>query len=202
MTTSANPIWAAFDFDGTLTRCDTFTLFLRNAAGTRWTSVLLRESPLLLLHALHLLPTDVAKQRMLKRCLGGCSESALRSLGDQFVAERIPGLIRPETFALFEEHKRQGHTCVLISASLDLYLEQWARQAGFDHLICTKLQVAADGAVIGNFDGGNCNGPEKARRLRQILPDNAILYAYGNGKGDRELLAMAQHRYYRNRWVR
>jgi phosphatidylglycerophosphatase C len=41
--------------------------------------------------------------------------------------------------------------------------------------------------------GRNCRGAEKAVRLREYLgPEPVTLFAYGDSRGDRELLAMAQ----------
>jgi phosphoserine phosphatase len=45
----------------------------------------------------------------------------------------------------------------------------------------------------------NCFGPEKVARLTKLLgPKNQYtLYAYGDSRGDRELLELADFKYYR-----
>ena len=69
---------------------------------------------------------------------------------------------------------------------------------GFDAVIATRLETDGVGRVTGRYDGGNCYGAEKARRLRALLGEAAVeLYAYGDSRGDREMLAMADHAYYR-----
>jgi phosphatidylglycerophosphatase C len=87
---------------------------------------------------------------------------------------------------------------VLASASLDLLVEPWARTAGVDDVLATRLQVR-DGRLTGLIAGRNCYGREKVARLRALLGDLAgvDLYAYGDSRGDRELLAAAQHPAYR-----
>ncbi|MCW8829046.1 MAG: HAD-IB family hydrolase, partial [Gammaproteobacteria bacterium] len=51
----------------------------------------------------------------------------------------------------------------------------------------------------GCYDGENCYGAEKIRRLQSLLGERAgyDLYAYGDSRGDRELLALADHAYYK-----
>jgi len=52
--------------------------------------------------------------------------------------------------------------------------------------------------VVGCFEGNNCHGPEKARRLREVFGDNIRLHAaYGDTIGDREMLDMADEKYMR-----
>jgi phosphatidylglycerophosphatase C len=92
-------------------------------------------------------------------------------------------------------HAEQGHEVVLVSASLDVYLAEVTRRLGANALLCTTLEVD-DGKVTGRLIGGNCRGPEKAKRLRTHLGDApASIWAYGDSSGDRELLAMADHRF-------
>ena len=44
----------------------------------------------------------------------------------------------------------------------------------------------------------NCVRAEKVRRLRQVYGDDLRLYAaYGDTRGDREMLALAETSYYR-----
>jgi len=87
---------------------------------------------------------------------------------------------------------------VLASASLELLLEPWARAAGVDDVLATRLEVR-DGRLTGRLAGPNCYGPEKVARLEALVGDLAgvELYAYGDSRGDRELLAAAQHPVYR-----
>jgi HAD superfamily hydrolase (TIGR01490 family) len=111
----------------------------------------------------------------------------------------LPGLLREEALQRLAWHRRQGHRCVVISASLGVYVQPWALQAGFDEVIASRLETTADGCVTGKLAQGNCYGAEKVRRLEALLGDRAgyTLYAYGDSRGDRELLSLADHAYYR-----
>ncbi len=47
----------------------------------------------------------------------------------------------------------------------------------------------------GRFQGPNCRGPEKVRRLREVFgPDLHLTAAYGDSDGDYEMLALADER--------
>jgi HAD superfamily hydrolase (TIGR01490 family) len=98
-----------------------------------------------------------------------------------------------------EWHKQHGHRCVVISASLELYVRPWAIKAGFDDVIATHLEAHMEGYVTGKLSGANCFGIEKLRRLEALVGarEGYSLYAYGDSRGDKELLSSADWAYYR-----
>jgi phosphatidylglycerophosphatase C len=194
------PVVAAFDFDGTLTRHDTLLPFLRFLFGdARVMRHALAIAPTLAGYGLGLIPNGAAKERVFAQCLTGMELDALRLEAERFARLVLPGLLRHEALQRLDWHKRQGHRCVVISASLDLYVRPWAQQAGFSDIIATHLEAGADGRITGRLSGLNCFGAEKVRRLEALLGgrDGYILYAYGDSRGDRELLALADHAYFR-----
>ncbi len=196
----SKPVVAAFDFDGTLTRRETLLLFLLYTLGvTKVSRDALLLSPTLAGYGLGLIPNDVAKQRVFMRCLGGMRMDDLVKHGEQFAAQKLPGLMRAEAMQRLAWHKQQGHRCVAISASMELYVRPWAIAAGFDDVLATHLELRIDGTTSGKLEGENCYGIEKVRRLEALLGkrDGYILYAYGDSRGDRELLATADFGYYR-----
>jgi phosphatidylglycerophosphatase C len=191
---------AAFDFDGTLTRRETLLPFLLYTLGA---SAVARHafvlSPTLAAYGLGLIRNDVAKERVLIRCLKGIGLDALQDAGERFAAEVLPALLRDEAIRRVEWHKRQGHRCVVISASMEIYVRPWAIKAGFDDVIATRLEIQENGGTAGKLSGANCFGIEKVRRLEALLGtrERYSLYAYGDSRGDRELLSFADHPYYR-----
>jgi phosphoserine phosphatase len=62
----------------------------------------------------------------------------------------------------------------------------------------TKIEVK-NAVVTGQFIGNNCYGPEKVRRIQELFPDRKQykLIAFGDSKGDRELLAYADESHYK-----
>jgi phosphatidylglycerophosphatase C len=189
---NAKTAWAAFDFDGTLTRRDTLLPFLRQVMGTpRLIRVLAMESPWLAAYAVGLLPNDQAKVRLLRRTIGGMTKEILDEQAGNFARQVLPRLVRPAMLQRLRQHQKLGHQCVLVTASLTLYIKPWAQKVGFAEVIGSELEFDESGCVTGMLIGGNCYGREKERRLRNILPCDAQLYAYGDSRGDREMLAMA-----------
>jgi HAD superfamily hydrolase (TIGR01490 family) len=191
---------AAFDFDGTLTRRDTMFPFLMHTLGrTAFVRHVFALLPTLAGYGLGLIRNDIAKEKVFVRCLAGMNMIELRQKAGLFAANVVPGLLRPEAMQRLRWHKQQGHRCVLISASLDLYVRPWAINAGFDEVLATHLQTLDAGLITGKLLGPNCFGIEKVRRLQTLLGDRNgyTLYAYGDSGGDRELLSSADYAYYR-----
>jgi HAD superfamily hydrolase (TIGR01490 family) len=194
------PVVAAFDFDGTLTRRDTLLPFLIHTLGvTAVAGHALVLFPTLIAYALGLVGNGVAKERVLVQCLGKKRLDTLQQQADRFAENVLPLLLRPVAMRRFYWHKKQGHRCVVISASMELYVRPWALSNGFDDVIATRLETSQGDRVSGKLAGSNCFGIEKVRRLETLLGPNSdyILYAYGDSCGDKELLAIADHAYYR-----
>jgi phosphatidylglycerophosphatase C len=194
------PVVAAFDFDGTLTRRDTLFPFLMHTLGmAAFVRHMFALSPTLAGYGLGMIRNDIAKEKVFVRCLAGMTMDELRQKGELFAANILPNLLRPEAMQRLRWHKQQGHRCVVISASLDLYVRPWAIAAGFGDVIATHLQTHETGLVTGKLSGANCFGIEKVRRLQALLGDlnGYTLYAYGDSRGDRELLSSADYAYYR-----
>ncbi len=194
-------IVAAFDFDGTLTYRDTLIPFLYFYAGPlAFVRDIARSAPTLVAYGLRQIKNDVAKEGVLRNFLADKSLGSLQQKGKLFARDHLPGLVRPAALRRLRWHQQRGHQVVIISASLDLYLKPWAAELGIDHVLCTSLDVDGNGQVSGRLGTENCYGPEKLRRLREALGDTSdyLLYAYGDSRGDRELLASADHSFYRN----
>jgi phosphatidylglycerophosphatase C len=194
------PVVAAFDFDGTLTRRETLLQFLLHTLGA---AAVVRHAfmlaPTLAGYGLGMIRNDVAKERVFIECLAGMSLDELQLEGERFAADVLPGLLRQEAMQRFKWHKQQGHRCVVISASLELYVRPWAIKNGFDDVIATRLEMQEHGRITGKLSGANCFGIEKALRLENLLGarEGYCLYAYGDSRGDKELLSLADYPYYR-----
>lgn len=193
-------IVAAFDFDGTLTYKDTLLPFLSFITSSFQTSYCLALLlPKLLTCLFHNNYRQLAKEAMLKRILGGMPIEYVRQWGQKFASGPLLQKIRPEGLTKLRWHKEQGHRCLLVSANLDVYLEPWALQAGFNDLLCSRVEADNEGKLTGKLVGLNCWGPEKTRRLHQLLgtKENYVLYAYGDSRGDRPMLELADYPFYR-----
>jgi phosphatidylglycerophosphatase C len=197
---TGKPVVAAFDFDGTLTRRDTlfpFLLYVAGPAKFSWKILLLLAT--LTGYALGLIRNDKAKIKVLTRFLANMQVDALQLQALQFDEQKLPSLLRSEAMQRLEWHRKQGHRCVVVSASLEIYLRPWASKAGFDDILGSRLETLADGRTTGNLLGENCFGAEKMRRLETLLGsrDGYTLYAYGDSRGDKELLSAADYPFYK-----
>jgi phosphatidylglycerophosphatase C len=192
---------AAFDFDGTLTQRDTFVPFLAHLSWVRFLTALLQTAPALAAFAMRLRSNEDAKRSLCRAALRGRPRAQLAHVARAWV-HTIP--LRPALIDRLRWHQQRGDRCVLISASPDIYLEEVARYLGFDDLICTRMAVDAQGRLTGDFDGHNCWGPEKLRRLTERFggTDQYELHAYGDSRGDQLLIDEAHHAWYRGQAVK
>jgi len=198
---AAKPVVAAFDFDGTLTRHDTLFPFLLQVAGpAKLLNKIIYLSPVLAGYVLGLIRNDIAKIKVLRRFLANMEMTTLQQHAWQFAEQKLPAMLRPDAMQRLEWHKQQGHRCVVVSASLELYLHPWAAKAGFDDVLGSRLEELENGRTSGKLLGENCFGPEKMHRLEALLGsrDGYTLYAYGDSRGDKELLSAADYPFYRS----
>ena len=79
---------------------------------------------------------------------------------------------------------------MLVSASLGCYVRPLAERLGIGVVLCTELEVGEGDRLSGRMVGGNCRGQAKADRVMARF-GTPLAYAYGNSRGDRELLALA-----------
>ena len=189
---------ALFDFDGTITKDDSLLKFLRFAVGdVKFIIGLFFLSPILVLYKLKLIPNYKAKQRMLSWFLKGYSEDEFRKIANEYSLNYIDKIVRPKAMQKIAWHKEQGHKIVVVSASMECWLKPWCDKNELE-LIATKLEIK-NGIVTGRFKTKNCYGIEKAVRVREIynLDDYDHIYAYGDSRGDTELLELAHTKNFR-----
>ena len=190
----------AFDFDGTLTTKDTLLEFIRFAKGSgQMFRGFLLFSPLLILMKLHLFPNWKVKQKIFSYFFKGMKIDDFNALCTRF-AEQNKHLLRPAGIEKVRQAIAEEHTTVLIiSASID----NWVRPF-FDE-IEKKIQVLGtqietkEGRLTGQFTSKNCYGEEKVNRLTALYPHREAYYliAFGDSRGDKELLAFADKGFYK-----
>ncbi len=187
---------AAFDFDGTISKRDTFVPFLARVAGpARFASACASAGLLGARRRLPLQERDRVKAHLIAQLLGGRAEHDLRVAGERYARDLLTGdRLRPDVVARVHEHQRAGHSTVIVSASLVHYLEPIARELTMDGVIGVELE-SIDGILTGRLARPNVRAEEKALRLREWLgapTDEVIVHAYGNSSGDHALLEMSQ----------
>ena len=189
---------ALFDFDGTVSFKDSMAGFVRHAVGRRvYYMGMLKISPVLAAYVLKLMRNDVAKAKMMTHFFGGWEARRFHEAARRYALDHLDAIVRPEAMERIRWHREQGHTVVIVSASMGCWLQPWCDKEGVA-LIASKMQIEA-GRVTGALDGPNCYGEEKVRRIRAVydLEDFETVYAYGDTAGDRPMLALADEGFFK-----
>ena len=186
----------AFDFDGTLTTRDTLIAFIHYACGTpRFLLGFLLHAPLLVLMKLRLYSNGKTKQRLFSWFFQGMSIETFDALCQSFALSHRH-LLRPDTVRLLQQALSEGAEVLVVSASIDNWVQPFFSTFHLPpstfHVLCTQIEII-DGRLTGRFLTPNCYGQEKVRRILALHPDRSTyhLTAYGDSRGDRELLAFA-----------
>lgn len=189
---------ALFDFDGTVTSSDSFIGFLIFCAGyKKFILNMTRCLPYLIGMKLGIVPNSRAKEAVLTRFFAGEDAEALYKRGDYYGTHHLDVLVRDSARRRIHEHLKNGDRVIVVSASLDIWLKKWCENNSVE-LIATQPMIK-DGRITGRLAVRNCYGQEKVNRIKQILnpSDYAEIYAYGDSRGDREMLAIAHKPFYR-----
>ena len=179
----------AFDFDGTLTTRDTLLEFIRYACGTpRFLLGFLLHAPLLVLMKLRLYPNGRTKERIFSWFFRGMAIDEFNALCRRF-AHTHRHLLRADIVRLLEQALAEGSEVLIVSASIENWVQPFFPSVT---VLGTQIEVV-DGCLTGRFLTPNCYGQEKVRRILALHPDRSAyhLTAYGDSRGDRELLAFA-----------
>ena len=189
---------AFFDFDGTITNRDSLADLIRFIKGRKAFYIgLIAISPWLLLFSLGWLDRQKAKEKMLSHFFGGTPLSAFNEHCHKYSLNRISQIVNPQAMDRLLWHKKQGHEVVIVSASPLNWLAPWCHENGFA-CIATRLETS-DGKITGRIDGLNCHGEEKVRRISQTydLGRYDDIYGYGDTHGDKPMLSLAHHAFYK-----
>lgn len=190
---SSKRILALFDFDGTLIKGDSIVTYLRTAKRLHALSgaEYLKACFCALRYKMGQITEEAAKEGALafRRKLQPDRRIALDAF---FASDELIPRVYPAGRKQLEEHRRQGHLVLLVSASTENYMNIVASMLPVDGLLCTP--ISEEGKV-----GKNCKGEEKIRRVEAYLKEQGLeadwanSYAYGDSKSDLPLLKRCGH---------
>lgn len=189
---------AFFDFDGTITNRDIFWDFLFYRIKNGLSSLkLLSCLPDFTLYLIKVYDNEKAKQRIFSKLFKGelvdDFKAGIRNYHLTILLKRV----RKDAAERLKWHQQQNHEVYIVSANFDLLLKDFA-EAYHLNLICTGLQVTQQ-SITGKFTTPNCYGQEKVNRIKAAFPNlNSYtkIYAYGDSKGDFEMLDLATEKFY------
>jgi HAD superfamily hydrolase (TIGR01490 family) len=189
---------ALFDFDGTITTCETMPDFVKKSISAyRFRFAQVALTPVVLAHRCGIASSKILRNAVVQACYKGASASHMRVVGAAYARDHIPCVLREEAVRRIAWHKDSGHTIAVVSGALDYYLAPWCKAAGLE-LICSSLDER-DGILTGRYQGEQCLRQEKARRVcaRYDMKAYQDIYAYGDSPEDNDLLDLANKRFYR-----
>src|SRR4030095_4636778 len=160
---------AIFDLDGTITHHDTLMpLVMRHLLRRPWRLARLVLVAPAALRFLFARDRAALKQSLLRATLRGIARAELAGLSRQFVSDKIARGCFRDALGTIRRHRDAGHHLVLMSASVDFYVPEFARQLDFDEVISTEVRWIDD-RLDGTLTSANRRGEEKARCVRLLL---------------------------------
>ena len=183
---------AVFDFDGTLIKKDSMVLFF-----FRYFKLSIKNLPNFcrlifetLKYFLRIYSQKQFKEKYINLIIASSRFNDLEALFNDF-SKYILDLIPKTAKEKIIEFNKRGHKTILLSASLDLYLEKISKGLGFSELICTWTTCSDDRIVISSL---NCYGKNKIKMLLSKYKEDGVdwkgSYCYTDSESDRELLSL------------
>ena len=184
------------DLDGTLTTKDTMLVFAKKMVGPlRYYYALLKISPIWIANLLGLASRTRMKEKFIVNVFLGKSRSELEKLGEEFALNHLPGLIKTSANNAINEWKKSEDKIVIVSASFNLWIQPWTEQNGMD-LLSSSIEWQNERCTGVRFD---CNREEKVKAIldNYDLEKFDEVLAFGDSKGDTEMLNLADQKFYR-----
>lgn len=191
-------IGAFFDFDRTLIDVESPRLGIRYLwdRGLVSFGYILKVMAANAFYRRHLI-SDESMARILIGFYRGKPFAPFEAGAEDYYREVIRPHLAPAIVRRVRGHQEQGHVLVLVSAGLRYLLKPVAADVGFDHLICTDLEIGPDGILTGKSRGPICTEGHKRdhvqRLARELGIDLNASYAYGNHQADIPLLELVGH---------
>ena len=188
-------IGAFFDFDETLIEVESARLGFNFLWEQRLVSFgfILRVLIANFFYKRHLI-TDERMAAMMIRFYRKKRLEEFQNGASSFYQEYLKPHLAPNILAKVQDHKTRGHINVLISGSVRYMLEPVVESLGFDHLLCTDLEVGSDGLLTGKPDGPLCLDRTKKILATNLAKDIGLdlsqSFAYGNHQSDLPLLEL------------
>ena len=189
---------AFFDFDGTITKHDTLIRFIRFFVGDiKFIVGVLVLLPKLIAYKVNLVSNQYIKESVTQYFFSNIDIVEFKTKAEQFSLNNIDILIRKNALERIKWHQKNSHKVVVVSASIDYWLKPWCDKNDIG-LIATQLEVK-NNKLTGRLNNKNCFGNETVRRImdKHKLSDYDYIYAYGDSRGDYEMLQISSEKSYK-----
>lgn len=187
-----------FDFDGTITRDDSLLEFVAYVVGfKKFFRGILALSPILAAYKLGLASNNFTRRKLLGYFFSGMSADKFDKICKKYSATHIEDILKQSAMDKIASYKAAGDKIVIVTASLEDWLRPWCDAQGLE-LLGTKIRRKG-GIITGEIEGQNCYGAQKVARVRAAYDVQAFdrVIAYGDSRGDREMLEFADEAHYK-----
>ncbi len=120
----------------------------------------------------------------------------LLALRAEFVRDKIEPILLPKALAVVADHRRRGHTTIIVTASSRFITEPLAALYGVDHLIATEPEILG-GRYTGRATGIPSYAAGKVTRLEQWMEQHGGTLAgswfYSDSHNDLPLLRRVEN---------
>ena len=186
------------DFDGTYIKGDSYFFSLIYLGG--WKKFI-KNSPALLFITIEYYFNFITRNEAKRRSFNLIYKNmGIDDINKKLVRFKRRLHVFPSVKRKLAELKRSGYSIVVVTASLDVYMNYFAEHFGFDGCICTETEKNG-GFLTGKLKRKNCNYAEKMLRIKEseFYSPDADIIAFGNSKGDKEMLNIAREFYVVNK---
>lgn len=188
----------AFDFDGTLTKNDSFLKFIVFCRGK--TTLYLSAFYIGFIWSLFrfkLIKSHTAKQIIFSYFFKGMHITKFNAFCEAFSKE-IDAMLREGAVTHIKDCLAQDNQLTIVSASIENWIKPWALKHNIETVIATKIEVDAQGLITGKFNSLNCVSEEKVNRFLKLFPNREKyrLIVFGDSEGDRELMNLADESFF------
>ena len=190
---------ALFDFDKTITDRDSFLPFMFFAFGYfKIFFLLVLFFPQALICFAGFVSRKKFKEMIFRRTIKGWTKEKFQQIAQDFYKQKMKKWIRKSAADEIKKHLENNADVSLVSASPEDWLKPFTDEFGIN-LIGTRLEIK-DGLYTGNIVGANCRKAEKVVRVKKVynLEEYSDIYAYGDSRGDYEMLQIANHPFFRH----
>ncbi|MFC6166807.1 HAD-IB family phosphatase [Acinetobacter terrestris] len=184
---------ALFDFDGTLCKKDSFTGFIFYALRKRHiVKQGIKILPWIQAYYLNAYPAHAMRSKLFRAMFSNVDALELQQIAQDYAASLMSQLNLPLLKQL-KQHQILGDEVVLVSASVDVYLQHVCNLLNIE-LICTQTEQV-NNIYTGQYATPDCSSEQKKLRIleKYHLDNYVAVYAYGNSLEDEEMLELATY---------
>ena len=187
---------AFFDFDGTITRHDSFIRFSIFTLGKkRVLTAFIKSIISIILWKIGIKTNSQAKEVLFFNLFHNYPYDSFKNKCEEFIPI-IDSMLREDIMSLINEHRKNGVPVTIVSASVADWIKPWAFKHGIDEIIATEIQIAPSNIILsGRFSTPNCVGENKVKRIKERYPKINLkdCWAYGDSQSDIPMLQAVGH---------